>query len=377
MKITNFDVDVHADKDLEHNLIYSLEFCSHFFASLQERYSHEFVHGLIPDIFFPNHGPHPEELTPIWKCKDEHEYKANILHFAHTIPIVLKEDPLKRDPREEERKTEYPITEIWGMYISGRNNKTPYIELYPRNIDRSTHGNDEHFKWLFTKVLIHELAHAVLDMFNYERNSGERQKVLYSSEFGRWREESMANAIVLTIIKEFGAEDFYNYALMVVRNQPAEYALGAKMPVDIHGIIDEKRCGVSNVVRKLWLDYVKGKPTTQGLEQWNDMLTEEYVYSYCGQCFDDRRLIERIVGGKLGEFKVKNKRDMNYAEFQEIFPCIKNFSGGQPAYITISNGDFKLQGASIRIYANANRYEDILKFVANTGCGEIKVYKNR
>ena len=61
------------------------------------------------------------------------------------------------------------------------------------------------FKYLLTKVLIHELAHAALDIFNLV-DAPSSEKVFYDTDFGKWREESMANAVALRIIKDFSED---------------------------------------------------------------------------------------------------------------------------------------------------------------------------
>ena len=90
---------------------------------------------------------------------DEYEGYENIATLAHTIPIYLRHS-------KPEKKDDNSIIDLLGAYYSNRHGDTPYIELYLKGIDDATNGNDEHFKWLFVKVLIHELAHAALDIFN-------------------------------------------------------------------------------------------------------------------------------------------------------------------------------------------------------------------
>ena len=137
----------------------------------------------------------------------------NIVTLLHTIPIYL------RDSRPEEILGEDCIIDPLGAYYSNRKGDSPYIELYMTNIECCTQNDDQHFKWLFTKVLLHELAHAALDIHNHEQNYQTTEKVLYSSEFGRWCEELMANAVALRIIKDYGDKDFYDYAKQFMESQ--------------------------------------------------------------------------------------------------------------------------------------------------------------
>ena len=205
MKIVNLDAPAHlADKVVELKIPnFIIEVVRHL-----ERDCYD-CHGPLAydeQIIFGVHSSHNTTLplSPIWKFM-EPEYE-NIATLIHTIPIYL------RDSKPEEIRDENSIIDLLGAYYSNRNGDSPYIELFLSAIDNSINNDENHFKWLFTKVLIHELAHAALDIFNLERNNGVIEKIHYFSEFGRWREESMANAVTLKIIRDYGNKDFYDYA---------------------------------------------------------------------------------------------------------------------------------------------------------------------
>ena len=101
-------------------------------------------------------------------------------------------------------------------------------------------------------------------------------KISYNTDFGKWREESMANAIALRIIKDFGDIRFFDYAIKFMWSQPAEYALGVLMEDfnwrDMRSVMDNKYKGVDQTLQDQWLDYVKGNPDWQGLKKWNERL---------------------------------------------------------------------------------------------------------
>lgn len=211
---------------------------------------------------------------PIWKFA-EPRYE-NVAILIHTIPIYL------RDSRPE-RKGDNCIIDLLGAYFSNQKGDSPYIELYLKEIDNSVNSDNE-FRWLFTKVLLHELAHAALDIFNLEFCHVYVEKVSYNSTFGRWREESMANAVALRIIKDYKDQAFYDFAKDFMLAQDPEYALGVKMLnslfgftiIDFLSVFNGKMKGVSTELQEDWLQYAKGKPSCKELHRWNQLL---YWYS--------------------------------------------------------------------------------------------------
>jgi Zn-dependent peptidase ImmA (M78 family) len=199
----------------------------------------------------------------------------NIAKLIYTIPIFLKE---KVEINKEYYRGHGDIVELLGAYFKNirKNESNPCIELYVDKIFESANGDAQAFKWLFTKTLIHELAHAVLDNYNSEIDYRHVDKISYYTPFGKWREESMANAIALKVIKEFGDKNFYEYAKNYMSTQPAEYALGVLMEDfdygDLRSVMDNKYEGVSQNLQDEWMNYVQGNPDCEGLKQWNKKL---------------------------------------------------------------------------------------------------------
>ena len=266
-------------------------------------------------------------LSPIWKFK-EPEYK-NIATLIHTIPIYL------RDSKPEEIRDENSIIDLLGAYYSNRNGDSPYIELFLSAIDNSINNDKNHFKWLFTKVLIHELAHAALDIFNLEGNNSVIEKIHYFSEFGRWREESMANAVTLKIIRDYGNKDFYDFATRFMKSQPAEYALGVLMEdvryLDFISVFNPKKLGVDSNLQQKWLNYVKGTPDWDGLKKWNYMLHRKYVYVFEGKYYpSEQELVYDIVEKVLSDYERQNGGKMPFATFSTLFPYIR--TGAEMSY---------------------------------------------
>ncbi len=203
-------------------------------------------------------------------CEAKRDY---ILNLLYTIPIYLREKQPKTWNKEE---SNVDIVDLLGAYFSNTKEKSPYIEIYVDTI--LNYASGKKFKWLFTKVLIHELAHAALDINNSEYLSSVTPKVLYNTDFGRWREESMANAVALRVIRDYGDLRFYDYSEFFMLHQPAEYALGVEMVdwdyTDFCSVIDGKRYGVGDILQQEWLDYAQGNPTWEGLHRWNGRLSK-------------------------------------------------------------------------------------------------------
>jgi hypothetical protein len=137
--------------------------------------------------------------------------------LLHTIPVYLRE----KNKRDDD-------CDLLGTYHPDKNN--PYIELYMQDIWDAAKANDLHFKWLLTKVLIHELAHAALDIHNLENSEFVEDKVRHFTRFRQWREEEVAdNAITLRIIRDFGDSAFYAYAKAFMQERDPEYALDVEV----------------------------------------------------------------------------------------------------------------------------------------------------
>ena len=311
---------------------------------LERDYYRDYYDEIEIEIICGVHSSHNTTLplSPIWKFK-EPEYE-NIATLIHTIPIYL------RDSKPEEIRDENSIIDLLGAYYSNRKGDSPYIELFLSAIDNSSNNDENHFKWLFTKVLIHELAHATLDIFNLERNnSSVKEKIQYFSKFGRWREESMANAVTLKIIRDYGNKAFYYYAKLFMQSQPAEYALGVLMEDfgywDFRSVFDSKEQGVDYNLQQKWLNYVKGTPDWNGLEKWNDMLDSKYVYVFEGKYYDmEDELVYDIVEKVLSDYEHQNDGKMPFATFSTLFPNIK-ISGTnmayEPAQKVVGDSDYK------------------------------------
>ena len=148
MKIVNLDAPKHlARKVVELEIP---NFINEVVRYLERDCFHLACHQIICGVHSLHNTTLP--LSAIWKF--EHAGYENIATLIHTIPIYL------RDSKPEEIRDENSIIDPLGTYYSNRKGDSPYIELFLSAIDNSTNNDENHFKWLFTKVLMHELAHA-------------------------------------------------------------------------------------------------------------------------------------------------------------------------------------------------------------------------
>lgn len=290
MKIINIDAEKkHAqlivDKDIP-------VFVMSFSKSLEHVFYHDFLDYQNIDI---------QHFTPSPVRKFENGKYENIAVLLHSIPIYLRDDDT-RPIHYQEQYEEIRIVDPLGAYISRGAYKTPYIELYLTKIYRAakkfyeiyTRNEwfdrnptvEEGFKMLLTKVLFHELAHAALDIFNLEVPPSS-DKLSSCSEFRKWREESMANAVALRIIKDKrirgnSNDKIYNYVkTFMLEMQPDEYALGVLMEDfdadDFNSVFEAKIKGVDPMLQQQWLDYAQGSPDWSGLKAWNAKINSTFL----------------------------------------------------------------------------------------------------
>lgn len=117
------------------------------------------------------------------------------------------------------------ISDLLGVYVSqfksksspGFAKKKSEIFLWVDKIKRS--GGDYYYKTLIRQVLVHELAHAIMDVHEYP---------FFNPNGHLFREESLANALSLYIMGKIYKHYSNNYKFLVefVSMQPLQYALG-------------------------------------------------------------------------------------------------------------------------------------------------------
>ena len=204
-------------------------------------------------------------------------YPEDVIHhmmffkdIEPNIPILLKKD-----------MPDYK--ELWGDAIDGRYIpegkalgfykrddvifKGPHIVLGPEEIEKSAKEKDIPFHVLFSKVLVHELAHALMD--KYREGSGEQLQ--YTDKTANWpfslearaMEESLANKITLDWFRKYAPdpEDFKKVK-EYIEKQPAIYKFG---------IYQDK----IDANWKKWRESTKQSTSTLKLIEWFNMCFAE------------------------------------------------------------------------------------------------------
>ena len=153
------------------------------------------------------------------------------------LPILLK----KKLPEyssfwkeiDDERRNQYiPHGEVLGYYSRDEHPLCmgPHIVLCPENIRQIAQAYHIPFKILMAKVLVHEIAHALMDRYRIIDGYG----IQYTNPKENWSntveakamEESMANAITLFVFRKYANED-YKYVRHYIDNmQSAIYKFG-------------------------------------------------------------------------------------------------------------------------------------------------------
>lgn len=158
--------------------------------------------------------------------------------LTRLIPVCLKE------PKEMPKPPisgEYP-TELLGCYFSSQeNSSTPVIYLCPEEIEKAARNKNIDKKVLYAKVLIHELAHAIMDSTNELEGENLKSKkdneLKTKSDADVFMEESLANMITLQYFEAaksiIGEKDFEQVkAFMEI--QPEAYKFGIEQFQKLH-----------------------------------------------------------------------------------------------------------------------------------------------
>lgn len=318
----------------------------------------------------------------------------NVYNLAHTIPIYLK--------NTRDNEIDGCIDQL-GAYFPNIKNDDPYIELYIEYIEKAANNNDEHYKWLFTKVLLHELAHAALDNHNRVLFKGKEKKLNKDfKDFCMWREESMANAVALRIINEYCHDrdnDFYNYAKDFMVNQAPQYALGVRLEDfdywDFNSVMENKEKGVKTKLQKAWLTYVDPNHTPSPdwavLKHWNAVLTSSTVYKFKGYYYADSeyaKLVYDIIRESLPILKKNNGNHITYDILCSQFKILEKEAGAHgikklapsnevqspSCFFSQENELFELGGDKYALYAYwyEKEMDEILNFAKTNHFGIVK-----
>ncbi len=208
----------------------------------------------------------------------------SISRLMEQIPIFLLAP--ENMPEDGDERSEKPSTEYLGFYqdsFSIHGAKIPIICLCPERIIEQV-NDDEELTILIAKVIIHEFAHALMNMYpmaNYQP----------IDEFYKWMEEPMANLITLQYFNVAAIRSYQHYRIKsllpsttysnpieyvkkFISMQPSNYRLG--LDLFEHRIHywwiwrnRKKLIQKKTIEKQNWLNYVKknvGKTTKASLE---------------------------------------------------------------------------------------------------------------
>lgn len=198
------------------------------------------------------------------------------------IPILLRKDMPKFsdlwDKIENKEKDRYiPQGEVLGYYTRNDESwqvkkedetvevscKGPHIVISPEKIIKETSGDRKSFDVLFTQVLVHEIAHAMMDKYRIVKNGEIFNTNIaeghVNSLEAKAMEESLANMIALQIFSKYDNGNYATVRSFIENDQPTIYKFGARQ-FDISA--DWKK----------WKDSNKNMPT---LKTWFDKCFNE------------------------------------------------------------------------------------------------------
>ena len=128
---------------------------------------------------------------------------------------IIKNIPIHFD--QQMRYEDYDDGKYLGLYRRNKDN-TREIILFEDAIKAEAKGDNDYLENLIWKVIIHEYAHAMMDTLQDDKIKTQDSK-LY-----KYREESLANAFALKVLKSSGSG--FSKIENFVKSQPEEYRHG-------------------------------------------------------------------------------------------------------------------------------------------------------
>ena len=313
--------------------------------------------------------PAQEDFIEMVVLSDDHGHRMmdpeSFYHLSKTVPIFLvnegtmkKHDSsptwlygdesnhaeLEYSDRNYEANSDFkPVTEWLGFY--GRSSadvmdRTPRIVLCLERIKRCV-NNSEEFMFLLATVVVHELAHAKMDV-NHQ-NSKYRSK----DAFWHWMEESMANYYTLECFDDYRmcshrfnhhwAHDCFDFVKDFIKKQPPAYALGYELYDKRPALRWEwkrEKCNLGGSQRSLekaaWLKYMQAN--YNNIDDDKASALYEDVFKGGLKAKQDR------AKSKLEE-KISNNAHITQADLVDVVDMRSLFHGVKKLDTDISNWD--------------------------------------
>lgn len=197
------------------------------------------------------------------------------------VPLLLLSDESMPDLdflEEDEKKWDEPPIEYLGFYTRSNMDchypSLPSIYICPERIKKHSNRRpqDITYQELVAKVIIHEFAHAIMDLSKENATWGDP-----SEKFFRWVEEPFANWFVMKYFDSYGQGAIFCRIKDFMLKQPKNYRLGwnffnSKISDDLWKKWRiRKTQSINGNLKKQWVDYVQkvniGDDVTQKIKE--------------------------------------------------------------------------------------------------------------
>ena len=223
-QIHNYDISWHSWGLLHRCLLENSDLSLPYYYSrwIKGLSGQEFNCGEEDNILYRTLSQIPIYLVTHDQCKKTYEIDL----FGHIEGVTVPEDKYGHFDNDETG-----IFDLLGVYISSKipnNPPTQFHELTPRifiwvdKIWKECEGDWHKYQILLTKVILHELMHGMMDvnLLGYAARHIHPQLKLRNDE------ESIANAIPLTLLKDLITPDDWKFLANFVYEQPSPYKEG-------------------------------------------------------------------------------------------------------------------------------------------------------
>lgn len=262
-----------------------------------------------------------KEIPIFLVTKQERQKKFTIGYFGHKDDVTVPPDEMLRvlpndvdsildevNHMEENEQADKPGNDIarissidlWGIYTReypqsgayGIEDSHPRIFIWVDKILEYVNEDRHKFQVLSAQVILHELAHAMMDINIAGVYRSSFNRAAFSPSFYSLKEESLANAISLSLLESHIDTADMDFIKNVIKQQPFEYALGLdyyegvkpSIPYSVRNWIHLKESmNYSQAVVREWVKYVYGPKPLEGAQLMlldSNMYSTEFLFRY-------------------------------------------------------------------------------------------------
>lgn len=355
--------------------------------------------GREMEITIPDHQMPYDEMTlkglkeipelPPEREEDFDQRKIREAEEAHRLHEERLHDRGRAARERNKIVCVHPILDLLGVYVSayphgsgGLADCEPRIFIWVDKIWNYTHKEEpderlamEKFHALLDQVVLHELMHALMDtrlyLYPYEWQYHVQSPFSYdTSQLYRLREESLAEALSLVLVRKVVTEPMWDYLLSNTRGNSLPYRLGADYADEellgwaVGNWVDAKRRDLYRLCKPLyddWCDYAfsGARLDRSQLEVYEKGFWSENVYRYRESLDSTDTILYTEKGLVLQVIKdyMEEHQGITRSELMEAFPSDLNAD-----YVTLINypesNAFKTQSSS---YGNGRPvYDDCI-----------------